>query len=258
MLEDAPFLRAILANPDDRLTRLVYADWLDDRADPRAEYLRLAVRAAEQPELRARMLELQPHLPYWWVAIAGGLRVASGDQRPGGSRIEECERVFGRAKHATDADGYKLELVAAATSGLHPAIAYLEQRSKSLASRYDDYYVLVLRDAAGRTVEWRPYVYSTYAEFDVHVLEWYGDAVLLVYREKHNTYIARFGFDGPARSHKIASWLLNGREIGFTGYRETEVRRLSVPDLDVLPALTPEQAAERDLMPKVPAWWLNG
>lgn len=40
MGEDA-FLRALLANPEDSTSRLVYADWLEDRGDPRAGLLRL-------------------------------------------------------------------------------------------------------------------------------------------------------------------------------------------------------------------------
>src|SRR4051812_4968247 len=75
MSEDEPFLRAILADPEDRASRLVYAAWLDDRADPRAEYLRLQARVAgmppgqaDLPGLRRRLRELQAGLPPWWVA----------------------------------------------------------------------------------------------------------------------------------------------------------------------------------------------
>jgi uncharacterized protein (TIGR02996 family) len=40
MTSDETFLRAILRSPGDRLTRLVYADWLEERGDPRARYVR--------------------------------------------------------------------------------------------------------------------------------------------------------------------------------------------------------------------------
>ena len=36
-----PFVAAICAEPDDDLPRLIYADWLDDRGDPRGEFIRL-------------------------------------------------------------------------------------------------------------------------------------------------------------------------------------------------------------------------
>jgi uncharacterized protein (TIGR02996 family) len=45
--EEDAFLRAIRQNPDDQLTRLVYADWLDERGDLRGEYIRLCCRLAE-------------------------------------------------------------------------------------------------------------------------------------------------------------------------------------------------------------------
>ena len=40
MNEDEAFIRAIVDNPGDDTPRLVYADWLDDRDDPRGPYLR--------------------------------------------------------------------------------------------------------------------------------------------------------------------------------------------------------------------------
>jgi uncharacterized protein (TIGR02996 family) len=41
MNEEAGFIAALAAAPDDRTTLLVYADWLEERNDPRAEGLRL-------------------------------------------------------------------------------------------------------------------------------------------------------------------------------------------------------------------------
>jgi uncharacterized protein (TIGR02996 family) len=50
MDDDAGFLRAVLAAPEDDALRLVYADWLDERGDPRGEYLRCqCARAALRP-----------------------------------------------------------------------------------------------------------------------------------------------------------------------------------------------------------------
>ncbi|MBY0460291.1 MAG: TIGR02996 domain-containing protein, partial [Gemmataceae bacterium] len=40
MNEDEAFIRAIVDSPGDDTPRLVYADWLDDRDDPRGPYLR--------------------------------------------------------------------------------------------------------------------------------------------------------------------------------------------------------------------------
>ena len=41
MSDESAFLQAIRANPDDDTTRLVYADWLDERGDARGRFVRL-------------------------------------------------------------------------------------------------------------------------------------------------------------------------------------------------------------------------
>ena len=55
MNPDHVFQHAILDDPDDDAARLVYADWLDDRGDPRGELIRVQVRlAAWEPDLDVR------------------------------------------------------------------------------------------------------------------------------------------------------------------------------------------------------------
>ena len=46
---DQPFIAAILANPDDDVPRLVYADYLDERGDPRGEFIRVQCELAAWP-----------------------------------------------------------------------------------------------------------------------------------------------------------------------------------------------------------------
>jgi uncharacterized protein (TIGR02996 family) len=267
MTEDDSFLRAILANPDDHVARLVYADWLDEQSDSRGEYARLAARVAELPHehadrvpLRRRMLELQSQLPPWWVAIVGGLRATSEEagERMVGTRAEEAARLLGCKRTRTDEKGYEIELFDAATSGLTGALAYLQCRSKWQSGFCDIRYHLHLRDAEGFATAWEPYTYNPYFGCESKFLEWYGDVVIFIYEEKHDHYAARFGFNSPARYHKIEDyWVLDGRELAFVGYRKTEVRRLSVPDLEPLPPLTLDEAAACGLMPVAPTWWLR-
>jgi uncharacterized protein (TIGR02996 family) len=69
MDEEAGFIAALLAEPSDVTTLLVYADWLDERADPRrAEYLRLL--AAKRPN-RRRLAQLRRAVdPVWALTVA--------------------------------------------------------------------------------------------------------------------------------------------------------------------------------------------
>jgi uncharacterized protein (TIGR02996 family) len=69
-----PFLRAVMANPDDDLPRLVFADWLDENGQPeRAEFIRLqidrhhrgvtALHPREEELVRAHGADWLEHLP---------------------------------------------------------------------------------------------------------------------------------------------------------------------------------------------------
>ncbi len=75
MSEEAGFIAALLAEPDDRTTLLVYADWLDDRTDPRAEYLRLLAAEkqdeARVEEIRTQLAELRTRLDIGWLTLIG-------------------------------------------------------------------------------------------------------------------------------------------------------------------------------------------
>jgi uncharacterized protein (TIGR02996 family) len=71
--EEAAFLNAIRANPADDLPRLAYADWLEERGDPRGRALRLACHFRQA---WAELRDLLPALDGDWLADAfGGFRL---------------------------------------------------------------------------------------------------------------------------------------------------------------------------------------
>lgn len=100
MNEDEAFIRAIVDGPGDDLPRLVYADWLDDRSDPRGSYLRAEAEWAkpwhegkqpeDSPTLRATAAALDPV----WVA-----RVS---RPPKGVCFERVQFRYDRTKPATE------------------------------------------------------------------------------------------------------------------------------------------------------------
>lgn len=99
-MEEEAFLRAISAAPDDHTIRLVYADWLEERGDSRAEFVRLQVRLGtvqadepDRPQLQAHVEQLRAGCPaYWlakldppvWCAVGNivGARPAAADETP--------------------------------------------------------------------------------------------------------------------------------------------------------------------------------
>jgi uncharacterized protein (TIGR02996 family) len=66
MTDEEALLAAIIANPDDDLPRLVYADWLDENGQPdRAEFIRVQIELAHKPGddgERIRVTERQTEL----------------------------------------------------------------------------------------------------------------------------------------------------------------------------------------------------
>ena len=78
MSTEQGFLNQLAVEPGDEVTRLVYADWLEDQGDPRAAYLRaeteLAGLTEDDPryaELNRTVSEQAAALPEEWLAVAG-------------------------------------------------------------------------------------------------------------------------------------------------------------------------------------------
>lgn len=63
MSDDEAFLRMIVANPGDDAPRLIYADWLEERDDPRGTYLRAECEWAKPWRLEVKAPEPEVLLP---------------------------------------------------------------------------------------------------------------------------------------------------------------------------------------------------
>jgi uncharacterized protein (TIGR02996 family) len=73
-LEEQSLVRHILKEPDDDQARLVYADWLEERGDPRAEFLRIQCALKNDPvdkKLLARQTKLRGKIRPEWLSIVG-------------------------------------------------------------------------------------------------------------------------------------------------------------------------------------------
>jgi uncharacterized protein (TIGR02996 family) len=76
--QESDFLGEIIAHVDDDAPRLIYADWLEECGDPRAEFIRLQCELAREPpeprrsELAARQRLLLAEYGADWSASLGG------------------------------------------------------------------------------------------------------------------------------------------------------------------------------------------
>ncbi len=60
MADDQKFIDAILYEPENVSLRSVYADWLEERGDPRADFLRLHLDNPKSPKLRTLAKRIDP------------------------------------------------------------------------------------------------------------------------------------------------------------------------------------------------------
>jgi uncharacterized protein (TIGR02996 family) len=83
------FLRAIAEEPDDDTHRLVFADWLEERGDWRAEFIRLDCRLKVMAEDEPGRAELQARRDELWSRLSPSWRTVVGR-----SPIENCSPSF--------------------------------------------------------------------------------------------------------------------------------------------------------------------
>lgn len=73
MSQETGFLLSILVDPSDEASKLVYADWLEDQADPRSDFLRAEIDRqrdeGEETGEATRLNELSPSLAPSWVTF---------------------------------------------------------------------------------------------------------------------------------------------------------------------------------------------
>jgi uncharacterized protein (TIGR02996 family) len=94
--DEARFFQIIELHPDDDGNWLVYADWLEEQGDPRAEYVRLCValgRGSYEGEAAhasfQRLWSLRPGMAAEWLARVAQLRA----NRPARFRITEVHTL---------------------------------------------------------------------------------------------------------------------------------------------------------------------
>jgi uncharacterized protein (TIGR02996 family) len=143
--DEEAFLNAIVANPNDRTTRLAYADWLDERDDPRAEFVRLHVRLDElTPDhsqfegLVTRLEALKTTVPeHWLLLVTGPVWCVAGNIvhshafGPRQAEIRQGTRLFRPETKIYLAELWNEEQILAQHTDEHSRIRVVGQQRKS-------------------------------------------------------------------------------------------------------------------------------
>lgn len=184
------------------------------------------------------------------------IRSSAGDA-PDPERIAAVSLALGRPASHVDGDGYECEVIGGAIND-SGSVAYVETRAKDVGpnelgacGRLIDITIRVhLVGQGGQRLSADIESYNPFFGCDVRFFEWVGPTAILIYREKHSTYACRFGDLWPPRFVEIESdWVINGDALGFIGYKQDVVRRLSFPALDLLEPVSIGTAKSIGLLP---------
>jgi hypothetical protein len=153
-----------------------------------------------------------------------------------------------------DEKGYEHEITAAA---FHPAaghFAWVERRQKQIADEQgrawlDIEYRLKVEMDGQLAIDWVIETYNPFFGCDVGYLVWHGNRVVMIYREKHDSYACSLAVDDKPRLVQIADqWRVIDGVIEFCQWRARVVERLSVPDLQPISPLIDAEAEATGLL----------
>ncbi len=117
MRDENSFLQAIRANRHDDALHLVYADWLEDRGDIRAEYLRLRLAVSYlsidhvcRPDIDDQLSRLRRQADPAWIRAVGSIVTAMSCScyRTGGAHLTSTQRLHNEVQDTQGAAWSKL------------------------------------------------------------------------------------------------------------------------------------------------------
>mgnify|MGYP003326358416 CR=1 FL=1 len=178
------------------------------------------------------------------------LRACNG-QPPDPDQIDYAARLLERKPFFTDDAGYECEIIAATVHRDGKRIVYVESRAKELKPYVDISIKIHYVDGNGRNAAIDIESYNPFFGCDVGLIEWFNDQVaILVYREKHWTFVYRIGDRWPPEFAKIEDrWQIKDNVLSYMAYKGDAVQQLMIPSLKSMPAI---KLADAELLGQIP------
>lgn len=158
---------------------------------------------------------------------------------------EACERLDCAHEWIAD-DGFEHEIVGGAVDGAR--VAWVEKRARSDGGWEDVEYRLRMRAGDVLVREWVVDTYNPHFGCAVGYLRWWGEDVVVIYGEKHETIACALGPSGAPRLLAIDhAWQVLGDVLLYASDARGLVERMRLPELERrAPLLT--AAAQRHLV----------
>jgi hypothetical protein len=181
------------------------------------------------------------------------LRACNGDA-PDPALLSHAAALLGREPFFTDAAGFECEIIAAAVHPDERRIVYVESRAKERRGFVDITIKIHYVNSDGHDKAVDIESYNPFFGCDVGLIEWFSDQLaLLVYQEKHSTFVYRIGDGWPPQFAKIDDrWQIKDDILSFMAYRADTVQRLRVPSLEPIPDVPVAEAESLGQVPPDP------
>jgi hypothetical protein len=147
--------------------------------------------------------------------------------------IRRAGELLGRPVAYTDEQGYEHEIVGASIADNGRRVAWVEGRSKELDKGVMDVTFHLRALVAGKdAIRWEVATYNPYFGCDVGYIGWWGDQVILVYREKHRTLVAAAPLAGSVNLFPIDDeWSLAENTIYYKSREPDLLETVFIPEL---------------------------
>lgn len=181
------------------------------------------------------------------------LRACNGNP-PDPERIARASALLARKPFYIDDDGFECEIIAAAVHPDQKRIVFVESRAKEDQGFVDITIKIHFVVLGGQQTAVDIESYNPFSGCDVGLLDWIDDHVaLLVYREKHDTFVYRIGDVWPPEFAKIDDrWQIKGDVLSFMAYKADTVKRLRIPSLKPMPDIPVAEAESLGQVPPDP------
>lgn len=178
----------------------------------------------------------------------------SGTRNPNfDAQIQALCEVLQRESEFEDADGYFVEIEAAA-EGAAGRWAWLESREKEVGRLVNISLKIHLYQQDEIQYSWDIETYNPYFGCSVKYMEWWDDVLIVLYSEKHDTYVAALQVGEEPRFLTVADtfWIYDAQLMcdstavdGASG-----VKVIQLPALARLPNLSWEKARSAGWVPE--------
>src|SRR6266498_741975 len=144
----------------------------------------------------------------------------------------KLNELLSAAELFTDEYGYTWRMDAGTVDEAMKRVAWVEWKENARTRVVDVHYYLKARDQSGLCLRWEIETYNPYFGCMVGFLKWIDHSVVMIYREKHHSYVASLQKDSPVKREQISDeWQVTDNVVFYRSEVPDQVDRLTLPAL---------------------------